>query len=153
MQPLTDDEPTDPGPRKATGYRHGEPVEIELHSIGGHHFLVKEAADAFWKMASAAAKDGLSLIVNSAWRSMMEQHILWDRYQSALVAWSEGRVSTKPAPVAKPGYSPHQSGVAVDLNRNHDNGRTDKWLADNALLFGFVRDVPGELWHFTYRGV
>jgi len=52
--------------------------------------------------------------------------------------------------VARPGYSNHQSGDAIDLNRAHDKGKTDAWLKANAAKFGFYRDVPSELWHWRF---
>jgi LAS superfamily LD-carboxypeptidase LdcB len=27
-----------------------------------------------------------------------------------------------------------------------------RWLANNARRYGFVNDVRGESWHWTYRG-
>jgi len=50
---------------------------------------------------------------------------------------------------ARPGYSNHQSGLAYDFNV----GATPlfKWMATNAINYGFVRTVPSEIWHWEYR--
>jgi hypothetical protein len=46
---------------------------------------------------------------------------------------------------AKPGYSNHQSGRALDLS-------VSSWLVNNAARFGFKRTVPSEAWHYEFFG-
>ena len=135
-----------------TGYRKGKPVPVDLVSIGEGFFLHRPAAEAFLAMRAAAEADGLRLRVNSAFRSMQSQRFEWAKRQQAL---AEGR---KYKLVAKPGWSTHQSGVSVDINRAHDDytdngiadGTTDEWLQRNAGRFGFTNDVKSEPWHWTY---
>jgi LAS superfamily LD-carboxypeptidase LdcB len=111
-------------------------------------------------MADAAAKEGLPLKVNTAFRSMEHQKRLFQAYVKALAAYERKERLNKPAKVAKPGFSTHQSGISVDINRaNGDDlstavpdSPTDKWLAANAARFGFVNDVKSEPWHWTYNG-
>ena len=63
--------------------------------------------------------------------------------------------------VAKPGYSEHQAGLAVDIN-----GATYDlyfWLQENSYKYGFIFRYPGnktditgtaeEVWHYRYVGV
>lgn len=63
--------------------------------------------------------------------------------------------------VAKPGYSEHQTGLAVDIN-----GATYDlyfWLQENCYKYGFIFRYPGdktditgvaeEVWHYRYVGV
>ena len=63
--------------------------------------------------------------------------------------------------VAKPGYSEHQIGLAVDIN-----GATYDlyfWLQENCYKYGFIFRYPGdktditgiteEVWHYRYVGV
>jgi hypothetical protein len=51
---------------------------------------------------------------------------------------------------ARPGYSNHQSGYALDLNT--EGGGVYTWLSRNAAHFGFARTVPSEDWHWEYMG-
>lgn len=62
----------------------------------------------------------------------------------------------KPA-TAKPGYSNHNSGLAIDLNcygaklNSAFNQPIFEWLMLNAYKYGFVRTVKSEEWHWEYR--
>jgi LAS superfamily LD-carboxypeptidase LdcB len=54
---------------------------------------------------------------------------------------------------ARPGYSNHQGGLSVDVATNSSySSASYRWLARNARNYGFVNDVRGEPWHWTYRG-
>lgn len=136
----------------AIAYLSGKPTNIDLVSIGGKHALHRPAAVAFLAMAIEAKKAGIVLVVNSSFRDMAAQKAEWNLRQAAL---KEGRPYKK---VADPGYSTHQSGVSVDINRAHDDftnngkadGKTDTWLQVNAPRFGFVNDVKSEPWHWTH---
>jgi hypothetical protein len=50
---------------------------------------------------------------------------------------------------AKPRYSKHECGVAVDLNTK-GAGQND-WLTKNASKYGLKRTIPSELWHFELK--
>ncbi|MPY94299.1 MAG: hypothetical protein GEV08_14925 [Acidimicrobiia bacterium] len=47
-----------------------------------------------------------------------------------------------------PGTSTHGLGLSVDLELD---GRAQAWMEANAGSSGFVRDVAGEPWHWTYQ--
>lgn len=134
------------------GYHKGEPIDIDLAPIDDQgHSLEAKAAMAFIHMRDSARQIGLELHVNTAFRTHEHQQRLWNQYVRDCAAWEKsGRAGSKPTPVARPGWSNHQSGIAVDINRSHDNGVTDAWLAENAGRFGFVRTVPSERWHFDW---
>jgi hypothetical protein len=68
---------------------------------------------------------------------MAEQQYLYDCYLTK--SCNNGNLA------AKPGYSNHQNGRAVDVS-------TSSWLFANAAKFGFVRTVPSEDWHWEYAG-
>lgn len=128
-------------PRKVWGYVRGSRVELDLADIGGGYQLGKDAAAAYLRMAAAALAAGITLRVNSAFRSMAEQTRLYALYLAG------GNLA------AKPGYSNHQSGIAVDIDSYDAQGRPNAasyWLAQNAGRFGFKRTVPEELWHWEY---
>jgi hypothetical protein len=65
----------------------------------------------------------------------------------------------EPGRAARPGYSTHQSGIAIDTEGV--NGAGDRWLRANGRKFGFVLpgyvyQTPGgqratEEWHWEYR--
>jgi len=101
-------------------YRDGEGVRPDV-------------AVAFDRMAAAAARAGLTLVVNSGFRS--------DAEQAALFA-------THPDPrwVAPPGHSLHRCATELDLGPESAYG----WLAANASRFGFVQRYSWEAWHYGY---
>lgn len=109
-------------------------------------------------MYAAAKKDGISIMVRSAYRSYAEQAVLW-------------RTNGGDSFTAVPGQSEHQTGLAVDINSTPVNcgnacsldTPTAMWLAKNAPNYGFILRYPEgkstitgyspERWHFRYVGV
>jgi len=61
-------------------------------------------------------------------------------------AWKVGAGN----PAAKPGFSNHQSGRAIDINLLGVPKETYAWLKKNAARYGFRRTVPSEPWHWEY---
>lgn len=108
----------------------------------------------------AAKAEGIILLGNSGYRSYKSQKNLFkDR------VLSQGRESAE-AYVAKPGYSEHQTGLAIDIT-NEENYLTQGskeaiWLEENCHKFGFIirypygkEDITGieyEPWHIRYVG-
>lgn len=92
-----------------------------------------DVAVAFDRMAAAARGAGLSLIVNSAFRSDAEQAALFAAHPD-------------PKWVAPPGQSLHRCATELDLGPETAYG----WLAANASRFGFVQRYSWESWHFGY---
>lgn len=124
------------------GSAGGLPIEVRLRQISDRHRLRIDAADAYNAMAQAAARDGLNLVVNSAFRSRAEQARLYAMYQAGT-----GNLA------APPGYSTHEGGLSADIDMKQQ-GRAAAayvWLAANARRFGFVNDVASEPWHWTYK--
>ena len=101
-------------------YRQGKPMRPDV-------------AEAFDRMAAAAARDGVALAINSAYRSDAEQQRLWD-------------ANPDPRMVAPPGTSLHRCGTELDLGPPEAYG----WLAANAGRFGFVQRYSWEAWHYGY---
>jgi Transglycosylase SLT domain/D-alanyl-D-alanine carboxypeptidase len=97
------------------------------------HGMRPDVAAAFDRMAAAASEDGLSLIVNSAFRSDAEQAELF-------------AVHPDPRWVAPPGHSLHRCATELDLGPETAYG----WLAMNASRFGFVQRYSWEAWHFGF---
>ncbi|WP_366934908.1 peptidoglycan-binding protein [Pyxidicoccus fallax] len=128
------------GGRVVTGYVNGSPRQISLSPIPNGKEMRSDAAAAFNRMHAAARAAGINLKVNSGFRSMAEQQALYRAYQNGT-----GNLA------AKPGYSNHQGGIAVDINVGGTGTSTYRWLAANAKNYGFARTVPSEPWHWEFR--
>ena len=122
--------------RTATGYAGGEKVKVKIVDVGGASAEVR-TAKAFRAMAKAAHKSGVSLAIRSGYRTHAKQKKLYKQYRRG-----EGNLA------AKPGYSVHESGRALDLVVTSD--KTYAWLVAHAKDFGFHRTVRGEPWHWEY---
>lgn len=126
------------------GYFDGKPEKILVFPIVNSGQLQADAAKAFLEMHAAAAKEGIELRVNSSFRTYREQKEQRKR---------KGELA------AKPGFSKHQSGLAVDIanTRRKIKGRWHKtivywWLHRNAEKFGFQQTVAYEPWHWEFVG-
>ncbi|QVL54463.1 MAG: M15 family metallopeptidase [Cyanobium sp. M30B3] len=138
----------------------------DLVEVSPGQALHRDAASALLAMQRAAAADGISLTVLSAFRPVALQKDLFfevksERNQSAL---QRSRVS------APPGFSEHSTGYAVDLgdgrapqaNLSERFAATDafRWLQANAARHHFVLSFPAgnpqgvnyEPWHWRFEG-
>ena len=107
--------------------------------------------------ADAQSQAGLALASNSAYRSYSAQQSIYDGNDAS---------------TARPGYSEHQTGLAIDIGA--ESGKCSlaacfadtaegQWLAANAWKYGFVLRYPDgqtavtgyefEPWHYRYIGV
>lgn len=101
--------------------------------------IAVDTARAFLRMRAHALRDGVSIRIVSGFRSYSHQRRLYQ-------LWRAGRGNL----AAKPGYSNHQDGAALDLNTE---GRgVLRWLNRNGARYGFRRTVPSEPWHWEHRG-
>lgn len=121
-------------PRRVTGYRNGRARAIEVVTIGWAEVEIR-TAQAFLRMRAAAAADGVTLVIRSGYRSRERQAWLYQ-------AWRAGYGH----PAARPGYSKHEDGRALDLELYDPAVRP--WLERHARRFGFKRTVPREPWHW-----
>lgn len=131
---------------------------------GSEHRLRSEAADQLRAMYRAASADGASFGVTSSYRSRS--------YQSGLFSNYVRRHGTANAELfsARPGYSEHQTGWAVDLfseghrlTASFGNTRAGRWVAEHGHKYGFIVRYPQgktsitgykyEPWHLRYVGV
>ncbi len=114
----------------------------------------------------AAAKDGHSLMIGSAYRSSSTQASLFASYVAS-AGFAEANMYS-----AHAGHSEHQTGLAVDISTTSQQcylsacfiGTADgQWLAENAYKYGFNLRYPDgkeaitgynfEPWHYRYVGV
>lgn len=122
-----------------SGYGNGRIPAAALAPIaGGEVLLAPRAAATFEAMSSEARRAGVTLSVNDGYRSLDRQRHMADE----LGLYREG------GSAAVPGTSTHGLGVSVDIETG---GGALGWLRQNAARFGFVEDVAGEPWHWTYR--
>lgn len=119
--------------RPTTGYSRGNPTRICVVTVEGKLIEVNTAR-AYEAMRNAARAAGISISLTSGFRTMDQQRYLYNLYLSG-----RGNLA------ARPGYSNHQSGLALDLGRG-PGGQT--WLDRNASRYGFRRTVPSEPWHW-----
>jgi LAS superfamily LD-carboxypeptidase LdcB len=124
--------------RVERGYKNGRPTRIRVVTIGWTEVEI-QTARAFRKMEAAAEKDGVTLYIRSGFRSNQRQRELYR-------AWREGWGNK----AARPGYSNHQSGCALDISMDED---VAEWMSVHAKKFGFRQTVRGEPWHWEYKPV
>ncbi|QAT49500.1 D-alanyl-D-alanine carboxypeptidase family protein [Caproiciproducens sp. NJN-50] len=151
-------------------YDHKLPdgYQPDLISVYGVQ-INRRAAAAYEKMNAAAASAGVSLWISSAYRSSEKQEELFqeeiDGYSKSYSSVGEAEAYAEKS-VARPGYSEHATGLAMDLNGVRDDFDTTpafQWLSEHAQDYGFVLRYPKdkqeitkikyEPWHYRYVGV
>jgi len=155
------------GIQKGFGRRKPLREATGLVSIGGDIYgreqkLAPTAAMAWRKLKIAAADDGVTLQIVSAFRSVAYQRQIIERKLAAGRTMEEIlRVS------AAPGYSEHHTGRAIDITSSgckplaeeFDQTPGFAWLARHAKDFGFLMTYPRnnklgviyEPWHWTFQ--
>lgn len=135
-------------------------------------FQNKEVTDIIYNdlvdMYNAALDDNITLKINNAYRSKDEQTQI---FESKIKAYeNEGYTKEKAyeqtiLTVQIPGYSEHETGLAIDFsNEGHydENEKRWEWLKNNAYKYGFILRYPKdkyditkidyEPWHYRYVG-
>lgn len=126
------------GSRQVTAYVNGQSRSISVVPVGNGAYLRADAARAWQRMQDAARADGINLSATSGFRTMAEQEALYAQYGSPRAA--------------RPGYSNHQNGIAMDIGGVGGRGTAaDRWLLANGSRFGF-RNLPSEFWHYDFVG-
>ncbi len=147
-------------------FRDAEELVCVGRDVHGRDALLHPcAADAWTRMASEAARCGLTLLIVSAFRSVQRQSEIVRRKRERGLSWEEIlRVS------AYPGFSEHHTGCAVDvgsplccdLAERFEETEEFGWLTVHASEFSFSMSYPrGNLagviyepwhWKWTARG-
>ncbi len=115
-------------PSQASGGGYSGPL-VYLNGEG----IRPDAAAAFDRMAAAARRSGIDLLVVSGFRSDAEQAQLFAQHPD-------------PTWVAPPGQSLHRCATELDLGPSSAYG----WLAANARRYGFVQRYSWEAWHYGF---
>ena len=136
--------------------------------------LQTAACDAFLSMQKAAAADGVTVWMQSGYRSVKYQTSLYERKTKYYLdkGYDNATAREKAAAVVNPpGYSEHNCGLAADLNSPEHTGLDEgfektaafRWLCEHAGDYGFILRYPKdaedkteiiyEPWHWRYVGV
>jgi D-alanyl-D-alanine carboxypeptidase len=146
-------------------YRPSDLVRVpQFNPLG--RILRKNVSSAVVRMGIQMKADGKgTLVVQDGFRGYSSQKTVHDAKVRAI-----GKIKGEKW-VARPGYSEHQTGLAVDLaaagvstlHISFSKTKAGIWLAANAYKYGFVLRYPKgktaitgyrfEPWHFRYVGV
>lgn len=138
-------------------------VPPDLTAVGNGQLMRAQAAGALTQMLAAAQAAGYQVTPQSGYRSYDTQVVA---YNSEVQGYGQAYADRESA---RPGYSEHQTGWAVDLGSDGCNiascfGTTPggKWVLANAYKYGFIQRYPAdksaitgyrdETWHFRYVG-
>ena len=133
------------------------------YSYGENQMVTNVTFDAFLNMFNAAKDEGLTLIINSSYRSYEDQEAIYNEYKNTRGEEYANKIA------AKAGFSEHQTGMAIDIQTYGSSASTFetfdefKWLQDNAHKYGFILRYPKgkeyltgyeyESWHYRYVGI
>ena len=141
-------------------------VQPTREAVSENIYMHPEAAAALEDLFEAAAQDGITLYATSGYRSYSTQKAIFER---KLERMDEKQAN---ASVAKPGYSEHQTGLAMDIEgeTTKGTGLTEAfgespegiWTAEHCAEYGFIIRYPKgktnitgyiyEPWHVRYVG-
>ena len=141
-------------------------VQPTREAVSENIYMRPEAAAALEELFEAAAQDGITLYATSGYRSYSTQKAIFER---KLERMDEKQAN---ASVAKPGYSEHQTGLAMDIEgeTTKGTGLTEAfgespegiWTAEHCAEYGFIIRYPKEKtnitgyiyepWHLRYVG-
>lgn len=124
--------------------------------------------DDLTAMFDAAAKEEVWFWVASGYRSVEQQEVVLDRAVKENMdqgMTEENAREEALRTIARPGYSEHHTGLAVDLNDVSDDFEETEayqWLSQHAADYGFVQrykkekvsvtGIDNESWHYRYVG-
>lgn len=131
------------------------------YAVSSGKYLEKDAKDAFEKLSEDARKQNYKIIATSTYRSYNYQKNLYNNYVN------QDGVEKADTYSARPGYSEHQTGYALDVSNGTSytkfgNTKEFTWMKENAYKYGFIlrytkenEFITGyidEPWHYRYVG-
>lgn len=137
-------------------------IKVDSDYSYGDNYGNKVMLDNFYKMADDLNEDiGLNIYIRSGYRTYESQVEVYEEYLSL---YGKNYVAKY---VAYPGFSEHQTGLAMDIKASSSNvfanTKESDWLQDNAYKYGFIlrytkslEEVTGyqsEAWHYRYVGL
>lgn len=120
--------------------------------------IKKDILNSYQNLYTDALKNGFQLYIFSSYRDYNKQYHLYYNVNNQNDEY-----------VARPGFSEHQSGYALDistlnhgLTNNFQYSKEYKWLIENSYKYGFILRYPEEKenitgykyepWHFRFVG-
>lgn len=146
-------------------YAPDDLVDISIKYYYGEAKKIRsEVYEAFKRMWEDAYKEGIYLIIVSAYRDYDSQVRVYNDYQESKGTTYADSIA------ARPGYSEHQTGLSLDIYSKDStvastfkNSKAYAWLIDNSYKYGFILRYPDgkkkitgfnyESWHYRYLGV
>jgi D-alanyl-D-alanine carboxypeptidase len=136
----------------SSGVGFSGPVDMSQTVVVSGIRVNRSIADNVKRMIEDARKDGI-VLTGSGWRSKLQQ--IAARIANGYTSDSQASGSGGRTPVAVPGSSRHEAGLAIDFTTNGRSIRkSDKefsWLSANAAKYGF-QNLPSESWHWSVDG-
>lgn len=144
-------------------YTPPEVVDLSKRYASEGRQLAKVASDALINFIQAGEKVGVTFYATSGYRSYANQEELYKRYSTSLGQNTTDTLS------AKPGFSEHQTGYAVDIAATHEDDIPEykdtlayQWTSTNCSDYGWILRYPQgkeaitgyafESWHYRYLG-
>lgn len=141
--------------------------QVELSSFDGYE-IATAIRSSLEEMYQAARRNGVTLHINNAYRSVAVQQEVFDQklayYQQLGYDAATALEKTK-AQVQEPGYSEHHTGYAIDFSKENDSVSNEQmwaWLNKHASQYGFIlryseackpiTKIEYEPWHYRYVG-
>lgn len=145
------------------------PNDYTVDLINFQNYMVANILiDDLREMYNDAKKNNINLEITSAYRTKSEQQQIFDSKVAEFAKSGNSynlAVSMTEKTVAQPGYSEHETGLAIDFsNTSNYNKRIElwNWLELNAYKYGFILRYPMgkeyitgidyEAWHYRYVG-
>jgi D-alanyl-D-alanine carboxypeptidase len=135
---------------------HPLPIDYQpgsLDDFNGHQ-VSKTIKYPLQALFTAASEQSMNLSIDSGYRDAERQKQIFNERVS-----QQGLQEAK-STAALPGYSEHQTGLAVDLG---GDSNAYSWLEENCWRYGFILRYPKgseeitgysyEPWHFRYVGI
>lgn len=108
--------------------------------------LTAETEAAFQELVAGAAADGINIFLVSGYRSYTKQESTYLYWCSVYGTTEADRIS------AKPGFTEHQLGMAIDVNSLEESfadTAEGQWLKEHCWEYGFIIRYPKEKEHLT----
>lgn len=126
-------------------------------------YIRNDAYEAFLEMWNDAQEAGFYLLIDSGFRNYQDQETIYNQYAN------KSGISYADSIAARPGFSEHQTGLAIDLYSKQNSSASTfsksevyAWLIKNCCKYGFILRYPEgkskltgynfESWHYRYVG-
>ena len=144
-------------------YEPSDLVEMDdkySNNYYGVNKLRKEAYEHFKEMVDDANKQGIEFVADTTYRSFDTQETIYNNYAYEHTSEETAKYA------ARPGYSEHELGTAIDLSNIwyiEEGDEEYQWINRNSWKYGFIirykkgkEDITkyaAEDWHIRYVGV